>query len=353
MNPPQGQEPWMPNGFPPPSFVVEAERISSFAGSRGRWLAAAAILGVILLIAGIALIRRGGGKDNTLATNKTTTTAFGNTSSTLSTGSSVLDPTPSLPDAGTTPGTTGGAAAGPTTPTLPGSPTTGATTPGPTAAPGALSVTPGAVTLPKTAPQTGKVTLKNSGGSTLSFTAESNFPGALTANPNTGTLAAGASADISVALDGAKVGEGAFSGVLTFNSSSGGGQRVTVTSTVGRPPTIGETLGQPCAAETATCTKLIKVSSSNPADTPCTANWRFAAAVADESQLSYVVAKVTQGVVQTADLKINGQKIGPQGAWFSDENTKIAPGATLKFSIEASDQFSDVTRTTERTITCP
>ena len=29
----QGSEPWMPNGFPPPSFVVETERIRTFAGA--------------------------------------------------------------------------------------------------------------------------------------------------------------------------------------------------------------------------------------------------------------------------------------------------------------------------------
>lgn len=53
-------EPWMPNGFPPPSFVVGRQRVSTVVSSRSRWILAAALLGLVLLVAGLLQLTRGG-----------------------------------------------------------------------------------------------------------------------------------------------------------------------------------------------------------------------------------------------------------------------------------------------------
>ena len=74
-----GLEPWLANGFPPPSFVVETERVAVSGGGvavggggagpplRSRLLVGGAILGAILLVAGLILVARGGGDDDQTA----------------------------------------------------------------------------------------------------------------------------------------------------------------------------------------------------------------------------------------------------------------------------------------------
>ena len=63
-------EPWLPNGFPPPSFVVEPEGRLSMA--RGRSLAAAILLAAVLLVAGILFVTDG--DDGTALKSGSTTT---------------------------------------------------------------------------------------------------------------------------------------------------------------------------------------------------------------------------------------------------------------------------------------
>ncbi len=72
-------EPWLANGFPPPSFVVETERVA--VGGAGpplqnRLLVGGAILGAVLLITGLILmVRSGGGGETALNTAPDTPTS--------------------------------------------------------------------------------------------------------------------------------------------------------------------------------------------------------------------------------------------------------------------------------------
>ncbi len=364
---PQGSEPWMPNGFPPPSFVVETERITTFAGARGRWLAAAAILGALLLIAGVVLIANQK-DDKTALKSGSSTSAPGSTTATLP-GSTLLDPTAGGADATLPPGGAGGGG-GALDPSLTvpgggggggGTGTTvgggggggggGVVTPPPGATPAALATSAGAISIPKVdstaGPQFGKITLRNSGGSPVNYTSQSQFPNSLTIDKPSGTLAPGASIELTITLDGTKLGEGAFSGQVGFDGA--GSPRVTVTSTIGRPPVILDTAGEPCAAETTTCSKQIKLEPNNtPNATPCNTSWSYRVAVSDESQLKAVRADTTTDV----ELKINNAPNGPSGIWQSGVQNPVAAGTTLKFTIEAVDVLDYTRRSTERTITC-
>ncbi|MEJ7764266.1 MAG: hypothetical protein WKF86_02105 [Acidimicrobiales bacterium] len=85
----EGLEPWMPNGFPPPSFVVETERTGILTGARNRWLAVAALLGAILLMAG--LLALAGSDDDTALRTSPRGTAPADTAVTFPSGSD-LDP---------------------------------------------------------------------------------------------------------------------------------------------------------------------------------------------------------------------------------------------------------------------
>ncbi|HEV8115602.1 MAG TPA: hypothetical protein VGP53_05130, partial [Acidimicrobiales bacterium] len=74
-----GLEPWLANGFPPPSFVVEAERVAvTGAGPplQGRLLVGGAILGAILLVSGLILMARSGGDDQTALNTAPATPTF-------------------------------------------------------------------------------------------------------------------------------------------------------------------------------------------------------------------------------------------------------------------------------------
>lgn len=93
----QSAERWLPNGFPPPSFVVEPERRLSIARSRS--LAAAVLLAAVLLVAGILVVTDDGDDGTDLTSGPTTTrpsrdsggiTGFGDQTTPSTT---VLDPT--------------------------------------------------------------------------------------------------------------------------------------------------------------------------------------------------------------------------------------------------------------------
>ena len=67
-----GLDPWLANGFPPPSFVVETERVTVDASGpplESRLLVGGALLGAVLLIFGLILLARGGGDDDETALN--------------------------------------------------------------------------------------------------------------------------------------------------------------------------------------------------------------------------------------------------------------------------------------------
>ena len=353
----QGPDQWMPNGFPPPSFVVETERTSTFAGARGRWLAAAAILGALLLIAGVLLIA---GQDDgkTALTAGTTTTAFGDTTPTSPT--SVLDPAASLPAATTLPGGDPGTtiAGGVTTPTTSGGGGgTGTTAAPPPATSGTLADN-STLAIPKfdsaAGPGRAALVLKNTGNGSLAFTSQSNFTG-LTVTPATGNIGAGAQVEVVVALNGAAAAEGPFSGVVSFGGT-GGTQRVTVTSEVARLPVLTENADavRQCPAENAPapavpCSKLIDTLAEEPGAGPCTKPWVFKVNVSDESGLNSVIATLNNTPLKTGNP---ASPSGPSGVWQSDQQTPLAAGEH-KFTIEAIDRFGNSRRTNERRIVCP
>lgn len=352
MTPQQGSEPWMPNGFPPPSFVVETERTRGLAGPRGRWLAAAAILGAILLIAGVVLIANQGDDQTALNTGATSSTLGGTGPTFPNTGT--LDPTATSLEATTVPGGGGGT-------TVPGASTTAGptTTAGrPAAGPGVLEASTATVTLPTAAPFVGKVTLKNAGASPLTYSTRSNLPSILTVDRSNGTIAPGASTEVTITLDGSKAPEGSVPGKLAFDSN-GGNKVVDVVAKIARPPVINENVGEPCGTASRTCSKQIKVVTQGA--NPCTGRWQYSVTVSDESgQLKSVKAdaarkKGTETTNVDADLKIDGRLSGPAGKWQSDVFDPILAGSTLTFTLEAIDTFDAAGRSDPptREIVCP
>lgn len=350
----------MPNGFPPSSFVVETERSTTFASARGRWLAAAAILGALLLITGILLIARDDGKTD-VATSSTTTTVFGDTTPTFS-ASTLLDPAVRLPEATTIPG--GGAVpVDPGVGTVPGG---GAGAPGGAPAPGggpgagALSTSATSVALGRAdsgvGPATAKLILNNTGGSPLSYTTSSEFPGSLTVSPGSGNIGAGAGAEVTITLDGAKAGEGGFTGALGF-TANGATRKVIVTATVVHPPTIFDDAGSTCPDGAPSCSKQIQLVEVPlpPNATACNSDWRYRVRIADESALKAV--RVEASLPQfNAELRndVAGNPSG-SGTWSSasfPNPEKAIPTGTFKFSVVAIDQFDGTRRGPEQSITC-
>ncbi|MEO5679241.1 MAG: hypothetical protein ABIS47_06195, partial [Acidimicrobiales bacterium] len=189
--PPDQRPEWMENGFPPRSFPVEPPRhrgaspVSRGAAtrsarptgrSRGRLIAALAILvALLVLAAGLLLARRGDDGTDAVAVGGTGTTAP---------DTSILDneTTTSLPTTTSI------------EPVL--TPSTGASS---TAVAGSvagtLEASVGSISLANVdasnGPQVGRVTLRNTGAGALSYTTQSSSP-AITASPTRGTIAPGA-----------------------------------------------------------------------------------------------------------------------------------------------------------------
>ena len=244
----QSAEPWMPNGFPPPSFVVEVERTTTFAAGKGRWLAAAAILGAVLLIAGLLLIARSGDDDRTdLATSGSTTSTVAAAPGPFT--PSQVDPTQGDPSANTTPtilvdpnATTAPAAPGATTTVVAAPPVPGAPPPPP---PGVLEA-PGGITLPTAftnrPPVSGSATIRNTGPTALTYGSEVGT--GIAVNPPTGTIEPGASAALTVTFTPGGLPETepgkAYVGRVVFNGS-GGTRTMEVRTVIARPPTIAPT----------------------------------------------------------------------------------------------------------------
>lgn len=359
MTPVPGSEPWMPNGFPPPSFVVETERISTFAGilagPRGRWLAAAAILGAVLLIAGIVLIARKGGDNTALKTGSSSTRA-GDTSSTLSSETSVLDPTATLPDASTLPG----GATVPTTPTLPAGGSTlpgGTTLPpvGPAPPPGNLMPQPAAVTFGTVFPAkagagtiSGQLGLKNAGPGPLDYSSQ--VGSGISVNPPGGTIAPGATTTVTVTFNGAGLPEGDYSGRVIFGASSGGSRTVPVTARVALPPAISSP-SSPNFVE------------PMPGATACTAPWKAAAAVSPAQDPARNAAKLPQSptiqhvfvrIVRGAAAPVESEMAadpGRPGIWSISQQPETAPPAT-KLTVRAVDSYGAEATSAEMAVTC-
>jgi hypothetical protein len=348
----------MPNGFPPPSFVVETERVSTFAGilagPRGRWLAAAAILGAVLLIAGILLIARRGG-DNTALKSGPTSTRAGDTSSTLSSETSVLDPTATLPDASTLPG----GATVPTTPTLPAGASTlpgGTTLPpaGPAPPPGVLTPQPAAVAFGTVYPAkagagsvSGQLGLKNTGTGPLDYTSQ--VGSGISVNPPGGSIAPGATTAVTVTFNGAGLPEGDYSGRIIFGGS-GGSKTVPVTSRVALPPAISSPSSpnfvEPTFGSTA-CTAPWKVAAAvSPAQDPA----RNAAKLPQSPTIQHVFVRIARGAAAPVESEMAADP-GRPGIWTISEQPETPPPST-KLTVRAIDSYGAESTSPEMAVTC-
>ncbi|MEO5680308.1 MAG: hypothetical protein ABIS47_11635 [Acidimicrobiales bacterium] len=347
MSIPQASEPWMPNGFPPPSFVVETERtsrVSTLGPRRGRWLAAAAILGVLLLIAGILAIARSGDDSKRLATSGTTSSTALDP---LASPDSSIDPAVSLPDAGTSPSISVDPNA-----TLP--PVGGATTPStaaPAAAvtappppPGILTAIGNPVTIPTAylgKPASGTVVLKNTGPTGLDFNSQTST--GLAASPAGGSLAPNATATVTLTLtaDGSGLAEGAYSGRVVFGGS-GGSATVDVKGKVAYPPTINPVQRG-----------RYVVFPPDPANGPCRMPWDVRAAVSDSSGLKTVVALISRNSMPAVAFPM---KQDDTKAWILvDKQPPDGPAnpPTTKIRIRATDNLgAEAVSDPEEALTC-
>jgi len=334
---------WQDNGFPPRTFPVEPaggvtrQPPTAPRRGRGRWIAAiAALIALLVLAAGLLLANRGDDDPSDLAAVDTSTTVPDTSVPIFDSSTSLAPTTTMLEPVGTT--------------VAPDAPTT-------TAAAGVLETSVTALALPKASAgggvQSARLTLRNRGPSALTYTTESTSPG-LSANPSRSTIAAGASAEVTVSLNGSRVTtEGPFTGTLTIGGS-GGTKAVQVTSTVGRGPTIAADVGEACTAPSVPCSRQIDVGPSPAPDaSPCNTPWLYAVTVSDQSQIQSVKAMARKGLANAdAALTKAEQPQDRSGAFRSTPMAPVPAGLALRFDIQATDQFGFTTRLAEQTISC-
>lgn len=334
---------WMPNGFPPRSFPPGPPAPPANApvterqggGGRGRWLAAAAVFVALLLLAGgLLLATRDDGGSSVLAANSTT--SIETTFPTFDSTTTLLTTTSSDPMSTT--------AAGATT----------TTTTANTATPGVIEPSLSTVNLPKADASVGAVrgtlALRNTGGSPVTFTTQSSSPG-LSAAPARGTIGPGASTNLTVTLDGARVlNEGPFAGSLTFGGASQP-KVVQVRSTVGRPPDIADSVGEACPQPSTRCSRLIKLEPpTDAASTPCTRPWLYSVVIIDQSRIQSAGVVARAGSAN-ADTQL--RRVGTSDTFLSDGFGPLAAGTVLRFAVEATDEYGFSRRLAEQTIACP
>lgn len=356
---PEDPEPaWLENGFPPRSFPVEAARAASTArhaggqGSepfrprrggrarRGRWAIGIALILTLLLVGlGLVLTNRRSDDPGDLVAAGTSTTEAATSVPTFDTSTVATTSPSTTPAVGTTQATD------PTTST--------------TAGAGVLEASLSALTIAKVdaaaGPQTGRLTLRNSGPSPLSFTTQTSAAG-LSASPARATIAPGSATDLVVSLEGSRVpAEGPFTGTITIGGT-GGSKTVQVTSVVGRAPVITEDAGESCATTAIPCSRQIKVvatATPSPSASPCTTSWSYAVTVTDQSQIQGVKALARKGLANAdAPLLKGGQPTGTTGVFQSTPMPPVPGGLTLRFVIEATDQYGFTTRLAEQSISC-
>lgn len=364
--PGQGPE-WMASGFPPRSFPIELEsgrsaprpeRVtvgatsmtrSGGSGRRGlgRWIAAAAVLLALLLLAGGLVLanRRGDSGANVASRGTTTTAAADTTAPSFESPTSVLVPT-SIDPVGRSTAVDNGSSS-----------TTTAAAAAPAPGAGVLETSVSDLAVPKvdatSGPQANRLTLRNTGGTDISYATQSSSP-ALTANPGQATIPAGGSTELTVTLNGSKItSEGPFAGTLTFDGN-GGSKAVRVTSVVGRPPSIYDKIGNSCSPPSASCSRQIRVAAtSNPNATPCDTPWIYAVVIVDQSLIQSAKATARRNLANAdAALVTGGQPRGASGAYVSNAFPPVGAGTVLRFTLEAVDQFGFTVRLAQQTIYC-
>ena len=340
-----GGEAWMPNGFPPPSFVVETERVTTFAGGRGRWIVAGGILGAVLLLAGILLIAQAKDDGTALRTGSSSTTVTTTASPITQVPTPGVDPTAEDPEA-TLPPTGGGDAppgGGGGTPTPGGAATPGTTasptappTPGPPPPPGILSASAPAnlTTTYPGKPGTTTVKLTNTGKGALTYTSKPST--GLSVEPSSGAIDPGGSANVTVSLNGDTFGEGPYPGSVLFQG--GGNQTVQIRGTVAKPPTInGPNAG--------------KFTVPTPPTNPCTGKWSIRANVTDVSRIDSVKVRFTSSTPTVDTDMVRPADPDGEGTWILDRPEKM-PAGSLKFVIVARDSLGAEAVSPEETVTC-
>ena len=356
---PTQQGEWTANGFPPRSFppevpgtpaaappqgpppngVVTAPPVADPAGPRrSRWLAPLAVLIAALLLAAGLLIASRSDDDDEVATG-TSTTAADTTAPAFEEPTTSVAPPSSLEPVIPT--------------TAPFEPSTAPST-GP---PAVLETSLTALTIPNAdttaAPQTGRLTLSNRGGSVLTYTVQPSTA-LLVASPARGTIPPGGSTDITVTLDGSRAAtvEGPFNGTLSI-SGTGGTKVVQVTSLIGRPPLVADDVGERCPVGGARCSRQIKLApTSQPNASPCNTPWAFVVRISDQSRVQVTAtARVGLGNAD-APLASAAASGGRSDIFISRAMQPVPALADLRFSIEAVDQFGFRTRLAEQVISC-
>ena len=329
---------WLASGFPPRTFPKGSAPIVPAGppvppptreprSGRGKWLAAAALIALLLLAAVLVLATRGDDDGDDLATGTSTSTPLETTTSIDLTTSSIE----------------------PVSTTAAGGSTTVAATP---ASPGVLEPSTATLAVPKAdasaGPARATLALKNSGGSPLTYATSSSSPG-LTAAPARGTIAPGGSTNVTVTLDGARVGgEGPFAGTLSF-TGSGGDKAVQVSSTVGRPPEIIGT-GPSCEQRARPCSRQIEfVEPSNFGSNPCNTPWVYSVTIDDQSAIQSAGVIARRGV-GNADAPLG--RLGSSNIFQSLPQPPIENTVTLRFTIGAVDEHGFGRQLAEERISC-
>lgn len=356
---------WAADGFP---GAVRAAR----RGAPVLVLAVVVIALVVVGAVGVLAARRdapatlvAGSVESRATTTTTAQAALASTTEVTAAGASVATPTttaaPGTAPAPTTtiaaPSTTGAGSAAPTSGAVPSAPSTappgtpttaapppstagtpttappttaGATTTAP--APPRLFATPGRVDVGTAASTT--FTVRNDGGSTLVWSVATTA-GPLRPQPTSGTLAPGATASITVAVDRSGQPEGDLTGALTFGGN-GGSANVAVVGRVERGPTV---------SISTTPSPLGTMYTPSAGCVPVTAS--ISAVVADESRIGSVAlhwrgpgGAPASSVPMT--LRVD-RWVAPLGPFTA--------GGALEWWVRATDARGNVTTTPLRTLT--
>lgn len=321
---PPGAEPWLPTGFPPPSFVVTDERTTN----RGLIFGVAAVALALVLLAGLLYLLVNNKGETSVATETTTTlpAVIGDPT----TSSSAPAATTSTLPGGTIPVATTGTAPTVPRPVVPGTVSPGTpprnspgTSPGarPGTSPGTAGTRPAASPANVSAPAVvdfGRssseqpATLRNTGGSSASFTTTTGGS-AVTVSPASGTIPAGGSTTVRIRINRGSFPEGPINTQVAFNTTAGG--KVTdLRGTIARPPSITASI----------------------AGNKCTGQWQLRADVSDESDINpqSVTARIGSSTV-----KMNLQPGGSPSSQVYLSDPQPATSAALPFEISATDKW--------------
>jgi DNA-directed RNA polymerase specialized sigma24 family protein len=321
---PEGAEPWLATGFPPPSFVVTEERTTS----RGMVIGIAAILLAVVLIGGLLFLLLNKKDDTNLATGTSTTLS---TVVLAPTSTIFVATTSTLPGGSIPVATTGTTPIAPTAPTAPGTTTPGTTVPGgtTTTVAGAASVAATPATMDFGTDSTAQqATLTNTGGTAATFTTTTGGS-AITASPASGTVPAKGSIKVNINIDRSRLPEGPINTQVSFNTTVGN-KIINVRGTVRRPPTIATSV-------------VYDVGGGNKCTTT---RWRIQAVFSDESGIDSATVRLDILGNSNRTMHLVSGK-----TYVSDDD--FSPSSdTIGYSVRGNDQWGAVGQTATTTPPC-